>query len=291
MQTIRTAREELVETIPVQPGGTFFVQLARGAVDIESHDENEIRLVARATGLHGHRAGFSLAHTDRGVHLDMALDGWLSSMLAPPKVRVLARVPRDYSVDVETHGGRVEVSDIGGECAVRTSGSRIQVSGVEGDVELKTSGGEIRVDDVAGDVTARTSGGKVVLHGVDGDCDLQSSGGTLCAEDVLGRIDAKSSGGKIRAQFAHCASGRLSTSGGSIDVAYPRGTGVTVEAKTSGGSVDIAGDIHVDGRADKSRIDADLDGGGLELELQTSGGSIAIRTWVSPATAPDGPLS
>ena len=43
----------------------------------------------------------------------------------------------------------MEIADIGGECAVRTTGSRIEVRSVDGDVNVKTSGGEIRVEDVA----------------------------------------------------------------------------------------------------------------------------------------------
>lgn len=278
MERIAHAREELVETLPVEPGGTFFVQLDRGSVDIESHDRDEIRLVARATGMHGDQADWTVARAGRDVHLDMLLSGWLSGVFAPPKVRVLARVPRSYSVDVETRGGRVEIADIGGRCAVRTSGSRIEVRGVEGDVSVRTSGGEVLVEDVAGDVAAKTSGGKISLNHVDGDCELETSGGALLADDVLGRVDAESSGGKIRAQFAHRASGRLTTSGGSIEVEYPNGTGVAVDAQTSGGRVDVASDILVDGRVGKRRVSADLDGGGLPLELRTSGGSIRIRS-------------
>jgi hypothetical protein len=270
VERIASTTKEIDETVAVSPGGTFFAQLDRGSIEVESHDANEVRLVARASGVSSERASFSVAKSGNDVHLDMLLDGVFAGLFGP-RVKVTARVPRDYSVDLDTRGGRVEVADIGGDCFVRTSGSRIEVSGADGDVAVRTSGGGVRVEDVGGDLTVATSGGK-----------LETSGGSIAVEDVLGCVGAKSSGGKICVRFGHDASGRLETSGGSIEVAYPRDTGLRVDARTSGGTVEIAESIRVDGRVDKQRVKAELDGGGGELELKTSGGSIRIDTWSPP---------
>lgn len=282
METIASTTEALERTVPVAPGGTFFADLDRGSIEVASHDLAEVHIWARATGIACDLASFVLERSGRDLYLDMTLGGWLQAMLAPVKVKVRVLVPRHYSVDLETRGGRIEARDIGGRCAASTRGGRIDVVGVEGHALLRTSGGRISVEDVTGDVLARTSGGKIQVSEIDGDCDLKTSGGGIRVTDVLGSVEAKTSGGSITADFADMPGGDLATSGGSIEVNYPEGCGLNLDARTSGGRVDIAPEIAVDGSCKKRECRARLDGGGHSLRLATSGGSIRVGTWLPP---------
>jgi hypothetical protein len=273
---------ELERTVPIEPEGTFFVGLDRGSVEIASHEANEIRIVARATGPAASLADFTLSRSGNEVSLDLSLGSRLATALAPVKIRVVATVPRRCAVDVETRSSRVELREIGGNCSARTSGARVEVTRLDGHALLRTSGGAIVVDDVTGDVDAKTSGGKIRCERVDGDCELKTSGGAVVALDVLGRVDATTSGGKIHVQFSDEPGGRLKTSGGSILAEYPEGCGVDLDAHTSGGGIKLAPEIDVDGKQKKRHVRAHLDGGGDDLELHTSGGSIHIKTWEPP---------
>ena len=179
MELIASERIALEETVEVAPGGTFFTSLDRGALDVASHDEDTVWVSARASGIGADMAHFVLERSGRDLYLDMTLGSWLAAFLAPIKVKVRVLVPRHYSLDLDTRGGRIEVRDIGGRCAATTRGGRIEVSGVEGHAVLRTSGGRIQVEDVAGDVIARTSGGKIEAREIDGDCELKTSGGPI----------------------------------------------------------------------------------------------------------------
>jgi hypothetical protein len=53
--------------------------------------------------------------------------------------------------------------------------------------------------------------------------------------------------------------------------------GVDVNARTSGGSVHTEFPVTVQGEIKRSRLDAKLNGGGPELYLRTSGGSIYLK--------------
>ena len=52
--------------------------------------------------------------------------------------------------------------------------------------------------------------------------------------------------------------------------------GVDLEAQTSGGRVTIDEELEVSGLVERSRVEAELDGGGADLTLETSGGNIRV---------------
>ncbi|MBT0586716.1 DUF4097 family beta strand repeat-containing protein [Alteromonas oceanisediminis] len=144
------------------------------------------------------------------------------------------------------------------------------------DVDLFTSGGAIRIDDLNGNVDAKTSGGSIGLNDIVGDVDIHTSGGSISVDNVEGDIDAHTSGGSIKVSFqrelAHDVD--FSTSGGSIKAYLPKGTAFDVDASTSGGYVKT--DFTVDGKVTKRAIEGQVNGGGKELTLKTSGGGIKV---------------
>ena len=70
--------------------------------------------------------------------------------------------------------------------------------------------------------------------------------------------------------------GKLETSGGSIHVEFPENEGVDLKAQTSGGRITIDKAFAVSGRVEQSEVEAELNGGGAELSLETSGGNIRV---------------
>ena len=69
----------------------------------------------------------------------------------------------------------------------------------------------------------------------------------------------------------------LTTSGGSITVHMKDDIGVDLNAKTSGGKVSSDLPVVIQGEISKHRIRGKINGGGPELYLKTSGGSIRIK--------------
>lgn len=271
------AEEWLDERVPVDPGGTLFVDLDRGAVEVLSHDAHEVYIQAEARGWAAGMVHFALAHTGNDVEFDGSVDGWFPNLLGQPRIEVRAWVPREYSVEVETRGGRIHVEEITGRLGAVTRGSRIQAARIAGPVLARTSGGRIEILDVLGDLRARTSGASVRLAGVRGDIEVRTSGGSIKIEDAGGEVDARTSGASVQASFADEPWGRIETSGGSVNVECPAHAGTELDAKTSGGSLQIDDAFEIRGKRHKHRFHGTLNGGGSPLAIRTSGGSIRVR--------------
>jgi len=265
--------EEYRDSVAVQAGGTLQVDLAAGALEIETHDESRIDVEA-SWGRWSGGLEFALTSDGKNAKLVATRGSWLPGVGG---VRVRVRVPAEYSLDLETHGGSIEVEAMRGSVRAHTSGGRIELEGAVGRVELASSGGSIRADNVKGDTVLRTSGGGIGASEVVGSIEAETSGGPIRIQDVLGPVRARTSGGGISVRFDGAPEGELFTSGGGIEVEYPEGQGAELEARTSGGRVSIDAPLQVSGEIESGQAHGRLGAGGPRLELGSSGGNIHIR--------------
>jgi hypothetical protein len=273
---IASAEEWLEEHIPVEPDGTLYVDLDRGSVEVRSHDASEVHIQASARGWSSGMVLFTVEKSGSDIQLDGSIDHWMPSLLGRPRIEVRCTVPRDYSVEVETGGGRVQIEQVTGRAFATTRGSRITLREVGGPALLRTSGSSIRVQDLGNDLRAKTSGGRLMIERVAGDVEARTSGGSIEVREVSGQLDAYTSGGSIHARFTDEPWGRLETSGGSIKVECDTRRGFEVDARTSGGS--IKSDLRFDpgARVERAEVRGTVNGGGPPVVLRTSGGSIKI---------------
>ncbi len=162
---------------------------------------------------------------------------------------------------------------------LRTSGGSISVSDLEGDIKAKTSGGSLKFNSVIGNVNAKTSGGSIRIGKVKGEVKVHTSGGGIYVEEVMGTIIAGTSGGSIKAYISKqpAADCSLKTSGGSISVSLAGELKLNLYARTSGGGISTDFPIIVKGKLSKNKLKTVINGGGPELTLKTSGGSIRIK--------------
>ena len=214
----------------------------------------------------------------------------------PVQIRFAIRVPRAYNVDLETAGGSIEVSDLEGEVRSSTAGGSLRFGNIEGSVWARTAGGNIVLEGSSGTADVRTSGGSITIGAVDGTVDAETSGGSIRidragadvraqtsgggieVEEVRGAIDASTAGGTVRATITEqpARDCRLSTSGGSVIVTLAAGIAVNLDV-SSGGGGSVSSDFEIDGRVRRTSIEGAINGGGPQLHLRTSGGSIRIR--------------
>jgi DUF4097 and DUF4098 domain-containing protein YvlB len=269
----RAGAEEYRSSVDVQSGGRLEVDLSSGVLVIETHDAPRVEVEASAPDW---PASWEFELTSDGANAK--LEGSRSSWLPGWGARVRVLVPREYSLDLRTNGGGIEIDAVHGGVKARTSGGSIELGGATGDVELRTSGGSIRVADLHGDAELRTSGGMISAANVHGRIEAETSGGPIRLSDVEGRTEARTSGGAISVRFSAAPQGELRTSGGSIEVVIPPGTGADLEARTSGGRVELDRTLAFAGERSSSKLEGTLGPGGEHLELQTSGGNIEIRT-------------
>ena len=196
----------------------------------------------------------------------------------------------DDSVSAETAGGSIHVDGVEGGLTARTSGGNIIVRGVTQTVEAKTSGGDIELEDIGGRVVVKTSGGDIIGRGLHVAVDARTSAGDIELRNVQASITAKTSVGDVvvestAAEYAANPALRLQTSHGDIEVTLSSGLPATIRAKVEGyggiGNDEIRSDVPLTregGDGEPLRATGEMNGGGPAIELETSGGSIHIRT-------------
>jgi len=303
-----SAAENVKKTFSVRPGGTIFVDSDLGTIEVQAKDNDEVVVeVERSPRGWGDDEKllneFELSFRQEGN--DVYVTGkfkkgrnWFWNRHSGDLiVRYRITVPKKYNVDLKTAGGSISVDDLEGTAATRTSGGSlhfgnivgpvtgktsggsISLDGCSGTADLKTSGGSLNIGNVKGNVVASTSGGSIHIGRVEGTVEAKTSGGGINVEEVAGDINASTSGGPIRATITRQPKGdcRLHTSGGGITLYVDENIAVSLEASTSGGSVKTDLPVEVIGEIKRSSLRGKINGGGPELTLHTSGGSIRIK--------------
>jgi hypothetical protein len=178
-------------------------------------------------------------------------------------------------IEGHTSGGNVDIENSQGDVIAKTSGGNMNLKNIEGKVEAKTSGGHIKIDNSKFDVNAETSGGSIELNDVQGKIDLNTSGGHVLLDNVSGSVVAKTSGGNIKAYIVKLSEKLiLQTSGGDIDAEIPSGLGLdlNLSAEKINASLD-----NFKGRTEKGKVVGQMNGGGIQVDLTTSGGDVNLN--------------
>jgi len=189
----------------VAPGGQLTLNAETGSVTVSGHAGNEVVIHAQLSGSDAFLSGLKITTelTSSGVGITERKAGasglnWFGT--SGEKVHFAIDVPNDYSIELKTSGGDLEIRNVHGSVAMHTSGGNIDAAGLRGTTELGTSGGNVSVADSSGTVEAQTSGGDIDLRNVDA------------------RVNAETSGGNVIAVVSSNRGLSLSTSGGSISL-------------------------------------------------------------------------
>jgi hypothetical protein len=184
----------------------------------------------------------------------------------------VVRVPHDMeSVKVETEGGNVVASGIGGRFDTQSGGGSIHLDDLGGAVNAETDGGSIEVGNVGGDVKLQTGGGSIRVASAKGKISAETGGGSVVIVSGLQGAVLDTGGGNIQVQ--HCDGNvKATTGGGSIDLGD---LGGPVQIETGGGSIHLA--------SAKGLVNAETGSGGIELDgvpsarAETGSGGIVAK--------------
>ena len=178
-------------------------------------------------------------------------------------------------VEISSGGGNLHVDDIGGDAVAETGGGTIEVGSVAGDVNLETGGGNIKIASVKGEIKAQSGGGSVVvLSGLQGAV-LETGGGSIRVEKCSGAVKATTGGGSVDLGEIG-GSAQIETGAGSIRLASAKGR---VQAQTGGGSIQLDGAASVQAETAAGGIAVKLlssTGGRNNSTLETSAGDITV---------------
>ena len=285
----------ITRSFNVSEDGLLTMDVSRGSIVIETGRDNvvKVKVIRKVRTSNEQKAQrvfekyrIDFFHSDSDVTIKTddrvgrsGFFSWLKGVNF--KVRYIVTVPGKYNLDLRTSGGSISVNDITGDVKVKTSGGSLSLSYIKGPVWGKTSGGSITLEGCSGKADVYTSGGSIRVGTVKGIVKAHTSGGSIRVKEVAGTINAHTSGGSVSAYISKQPEGdcSLSTSGGSITVHLEDDIEMDVNARTSGGKVytDFPVTMTIRGEVSKRRLKGKINGGGPELYLRTSGGSIRIK--------------
>jgi DUF4097 and DUF4098 domain-containing protein YvlB len=283
------------KTFTVSPGGTLKVETSGGNISVSTGDTDQVKVVARERFRTSSEEEADQVTKDLRVEIEQhgndvsafakyeggsSLGGLWHSGTTPVYVSFDVVVPKKYEANLKTSGGNIDVANLTGGIDAKTSGGNINLGRIDGQANVRTSGGNIESRGVTRSVEANTSGGDIRLSEVGGNASLHTSGGNIHVDAARGTVSATTSGGDVSASFAEAPKGdcELRTSGGNVTAKIGAKAAVHLEASTSGGSVRVTGsDVAIQsGGNGKSKLVANVRGGGPTLTLRTSGGEVRI---------------
>ena len=266
----KSETEKVNKSFAVTPGGTLAIESDRGSIKVETWGRQTVDVLVEKTDRNQKRLdGFKVDFDQKGNDIFIEGHGERKSKVS---VKFIVKVPREFSLDLQTGGGAIGIADISGDIKVNTKGGGIGIGNVtQGNVDAKTSGGGIKVGDVDGDLKVKTSGGNIRLGSISGESAIHTSGGSITLEQGGNDVKAKTSGGKIKIGPVK-GKVEVRTSGGGIRIGF---ADEDVIAKTSGGFIEVEGS--------NGSVDIDSSGGNLfvgssggPVKAETSGGNINI---------------
>lgn len=280
--------DSVSKSFTVEPGGTLTLDSARGSIEVRGTEGNRVDIeIAREAKTEDKNEAeeifaylrFDFQQTGKDVAIKGIKTTDSNKKMNKLKVKFIVTVPQNYNVDLKTSGGSISVDDLQGTVEIQTSGGSLGLNDIKGPVTGKTSGGSISIGRVEGDVNVNTSGGSIRIENAYGPVKAHTSGGGITVNEVMGTIHADTSGGSVKAYISQQPKGdcRLQTSGGSITVYLADDIALNVDAGTSGGSIHTEFPVTLKGNISKKELKAEINGGGPELYLHTSGGSIYIK--------------
>lgn len=253
-----TLTERFEKTYPFQDGALLALDNTNGGVTIEAWDRDQIRVVAekkaRASDEAKAREALKQVQVSArpeagGLRVTTVLPkkgsslwDWMSGDNVSVNVEYRLQVPRRARLDVETTNGG------------------LRVKGTQGKADLETTNGGITIADV------------------DGDLRLSSTNGGIEATDVAGAVKASTTNGRIDVRLREVPSGSelsFETTNGGVGVVLPRDIRASVDIATSNGKVTSDFDVE-GGSKSRTRLSGDINGGGGQLRVRTSNGSVQV---------------
>lgn len=132
----------------------------------------------------------------------------------------------------------------------------------------------------AANVKIETVNGAVRVSDVSGAADLETTNGRIEVVRCAGSVDADTTNGSINVELTQVTAGKamkFETTNGAISLTVPPSLAATVDAETTNGS--IHADLPITTRDfSKHAIRGTINGGGPEIGLHTTNGSIAIKS-------------
>lgn len=259
----------------VRAGGTLFLDIDHGNVEISSHSGNEVRVEVERIATTDDRSNaeriferhnLSIEERSSNVYIDSQYDkdeSFWGRMRSNDQLRVRVRVeiPERYNVEFSTGAGNVGVGNTAGRVHGRTGAGNINVGAVNGPIDVASGSGNIAIEGARGLVEANTGAGNVEIRAVRGEVRVNTGAGNI-EVSITEQPDNDS---------------QLSTGAGNVTVYLGTGIGVDVNAECAMGTASTDYPLTVEGKWMKKSFAGSVNGGGPNLRMRAGVGNVVLR--------------
>ena len=148
-------------------------------------------------------------------------------------------------------------------------------------LNLTTHNGAVNITDITGEIKAVTHNGSINTKTTSGATDLETHNGRIECRQLIGDLKVETHNGSAKIAFSEEAkavcNANISTHNGGLSVRFPPETSSVLEASTHNGSIRTELDITMVGDISDSYIKGISGAGEGEIKLKTHNGSILIR--------------
>lgn len=250
---MRAKYERTVQlSAPLSPGSSFTAQTYNGSITITGADVTDCNLTATIIGRAVTEEDAKKVAEQTTIKLEPFGDKLTAKIDKPTfrfnksvSVSLNVTVPNNTGLELTTHNGRVEITNVTGPLNATTHNGKVTAEQASGTIELHTHNGSVICREVSGDTQLKTHNGSIKVY---------------YSEDAPSVCDIS-----------------LITYNGGIDLMTPSNFSGEVEASTNNGSINTELPITVSGKLSKRRLTGKIGTGQGRLHLETHNGSIRIR--------------
>src|SRR5919197_4571047 len=262
----------LDQTVQVSRGTKLEVNNFAGDVIVKVWDRDAVRVEVN----HSDREAVDIKPGDQALTIrSRSLRG------GPPRsLDYTITVPKWMPINVSGTYADVTLEGIGGDVAIETTRGDIKVNGGSGFVSLKSVQGEIALERARGRVEIRGVNEGIRLADINADLSAETTNGSIILDRVdSGNVDLYTVNGNISYDGPIKDKGlyRLTTHNGMIAVAVPERVNALLTVRTYNGSFRSTFPIKQDDQNPRKRVTLTLGNGSAHLELESFGGTSALR--------------
>jgi DUF4097 and DUF4098 domain-containing protein YvlB len=261
------------QTVQVSKGTKLSVNNFAGDVIVKTWDKDAVRVEVN----HSDRESVEIRQAEQTVTVRSH-----SVRGGPPRsLDYTITVPPWMAIAVSGTYADVTAEGVGGDVTVETTHGDITVRGGSGFVSLKSVQGEITVEKAKGRVEVRAVNEGIRLSDISGDLSAESTNGSIILDRIdSGNVDLYTVNGNISYDGPIKDKGlyRLTTHNGIIALPLAERVNVTLSARTYNGSIRSTFPLPSDDNERKAkRVNLTLGNGSAHVELESFGGTIALR--------------
>jgi hypothetical protein len=190
-------------------------------------------------------------------------------------------VPKWMAISVSGTYADVTMDGVGGDVTVDTARGDINVTGGSGVVMLKSIQGDVTLQKAKGRIEVRAVNEGMHLADISGDLSAETTNGSIILDRIdSGNVDLYTVNGNISYDGPIKDGGvyRLTTHNGMIAVAVPERVNATLMVRTYNGSFRSTFPVKQgDDQNPRKRFTLTLGNGSAHVELESFGGTIALR--------------